>query len=69
MEKKYIDCKLGLTPGCPKWENSIWSRLILKEIKPGEGISLSELSYIDIANALCQNCDSFTLLNIENCEM
>jgi len=62
MNKEYIDCEFGLTPTCPEWENPIWSRLMPKEIKPGEGVPTINHVDIENANAFCKNCNLFAPL-------
>jgi len=60
LNKSYIKCEFGLTPACTNCDNPVWSKLIFKEIKPGQQIPIMKQSDMDRANDICKSCYSFS---------
>ncbi len=58
MKKEYINCKNGLTPQCPNYDNPIMRKFLAK---PGTsaGVDYFNAGDIDAANSLCRDCDAF----------
>ena len=58
MDKEYLNCRIGLTPQCPNYDDPLMRNLIVPP-KTGTDVPTFNADDLMAVNALCKDCDSF----------
>ena len=58
MEKEYLNCKIGLTPQCPHFDDPLMRKLLVPPII-NNSIPKFNINDLIAVNSLCNDCGSF----------